>query len=146
MGSADDRRFEVLRAIVADFVATKEPIGSKSLVDRHNLGVSSATIRNDMAVLEAEGEAETKHAGLNAEAGWYLAGYSAGLKVRKAALQAEIVPAQVAAVGEQRRCCPSCGRRLASRGHYQLPDRARLVARGHSLRARAAYDARSQRE
>ena len=55
MGSADDRRFQVLRAIVADFVATKEPIGSKSLVDRHNLGVSSATVRNDMAVLEAEG-------------------------------------------------------------------------------------------
>ena len=55
MGSADERRFEVLRAIVADFVATKEPIGSKSLVERHNLGVSSATIRNDMAVLEAEG-------------------------------------------------------------------------------------------
>ncbi|MGZ6779448.1 MAG: heat-inducible transcriptional repressor HrcA, partial [Mycobacterium sp.] len=49
MGSADDRRFEVLRAIVADFVSTKEPIGSKSLVERHNLGVSSATVRNDMA-------------------------------------------------------------------------------------------------
>ena len=31
MASADERRFEVLRAIVADFVATKEPIGSKSL-------------------------------------------------------------------------------------------------------------------
>ena len=43
MGSADDRRFEVLRAIVADFVSTKEPIGSKTLVERHNLGVSSAT-------------------------------------------------------------------------------------------------------
>src|SRR4029077_4503489 len=53
MGSADDRRFEVLRAIVADFVATKEPIGSKTLVERHNLGVSSATVRNDMAGLEA---------------------------------------------------------------------------------------------
>jgi heat-inducible transcriptional repressor len=61
MGSADDRRFEVLRAIVADFVATKEPIGSKSLVDRHNLGVSSATIRNDMAVLEAEGYIAQPH-------------------------------------------------------------------------------------
>lgn len=61
MGSADDRRFEVLRAIVADFVATKEPIGSKSLVDRHNLGVSSATVRNDMAVLEAEGYIAQPH-------------------------------------------------------------------------------------
>lgn len=61
MGSADDRRFEVLRAIVADFVSTKEPIGSKSLVERHNLGVSSATIRNDMAVLEAEGYIAQPH-------------------------------------------------------------------------------------
>lgn len=61
MGSADDRRFEVLRAIVADFVATQEPIGSKALVDRHNLGVSSATVRNDMAVLEAEGYIAQQH-------------------------------------------------------------------------------------
>ncbi len=61
MGNADDRRFEVLRAIVADFVATKEPIGSKTLVERHNLGVSSATVRNDMAVLEAEGYIAQPH-------------------------------------------------------------------------------------
>src|SRR5258708_5656565 len=61
MGSADDRRFEVLRAIVADFVSTKEPIGSKNLVERHNLGVSSATVRNDMAVLEAEGYIAQPH-------------------------------------------------------------------------------------
>ncbi len=61
MGSADDRRFEVLRAIVADFVSTKEPIGSKSLVERHNLGVSPATVRNDMAVLEAEGYIAQPH-------------------------------------------------------------------------------------
>jgi heat-inducible transcriptional repressor len=61
MSSADDRRFEVLRAIVADFVTTKEPIGSKVLVERHNLGVSSATVRNDMAVLEAEGYIAQPH-------------------------------------------------------------------------------------
>ena len=61
MGNADDRRFEVLRAIVADFVATREPIGSKTLVERHNLGVSSATVRNDMAVLEAEGYITQPH-------------------------------------------------------------------------------------
>ncbi|MCC5698632.1 DeoR family transcriptional regulator, partial [Klebsiella pneumoniae] len=53
--NAEERRFEVLRAIVADYVATKEPVGSKALVDRHNLGVSSATVRNDMATLEEEG-------------------------------------------------------------------------------------------
>ncbi len=52
---ADDRRLAVLRAIVEDHVATREPVGSKALVDRHALGVSPATIRNDMAALEEEG-------------------------------------------------------------------------------------------
>ena len=47
-----DRRLQVLRAIVTDFVDTHEPVGSKSIVERHQLGVSAATIRNDMAVLE----------------------------------------------------------------------------------------------
>ena len=50
-----DRKLEVLRAIVEDFIATNEPVGSKALADRHNLGVSPATIRNDMAALEEEG-------------------------------------------------------------------------------------------
>lgn len=53
--NSEERRFEVLRAIVADYVSTNEPVGSKTLVDQHNLGVSSATVRNDMAVLEEEG-------------------------------------------------------------------------------------------
>jgi heat-inducible transcriptional repressor len=53
--SVYDRKLEVLRAIVEDYIATNEPVGSKALVDRHNLGVSSATIRNDMAALEEEG-------------------------------------------------------------------------------------------
>ncbi|RVW05045.1 heat-inducible transcriptional repressor HrcA [Rhodococcus spongiicola] len=61
MPSTEERRFEVLRAIVADYVSTKEPIGSKTLVERHNLGVSSATIRNDMAALEAEGYIAQPH-------------------------------------------------------------------------------------
>jgi heat-inducible transcriptional repressor len=51
----DDRKLEVLRAIVEDYVSTNEPVGSKSLVERHRLGVSPATVRNDMAVLEEEG-------------------------------------------------------------------------------------------
>ncbi|EMY35560.1 heat-inducible transcription repressor [Arthrobacter crystallopoietes BAB-32] len=49
------RRLEVLRAIVEDYVHSREPVGSKALVERHHLGVSSATIRNDMAALEEEG-------------------------------------------------------------------------------------------
>ncbi|OBJ71997.1 heat-inducible transcriptional repressor HrcA [Mycobacterium sp. 1274756.6] len=61
MGSADDRRLDVLRAIVADFVQSQEPVGSKALVERHNLGVSPATVRNDMAVLEAEGYIAQPH-------------------------------------------------------------------------------------
>jgi heat-inducible transcriptional repressor len=52
---ADDRRLAVLRAIVEDYVATREPVGSKALVERHRLGVSPATVRNDMAALEEEG-------------------------------------------------------------------------------------------
>lgn len=55
------RRDDVLRAIVADFIHSHEPVGSKALVDRHNLGVSSATVRNDMAVLESEGYIIQQH-------------------------------------------------------------------------------------
>ncbi|MFL6145554.1 MAG: heat-inducible transcriptional repressor HrcA [Labedaea sp.] len=55
MVSSDERRFDVLRAIVADYVSNQEPVASKGIVERHNLGVSSATVRNDMAVLEEEG-------------------------------------------------------------------------------------------
>lgn len=61
MASADERRFEVLRAIVADYVSNHEPVGSKALVDRHNLGVSSATVRNDMAALEEDGYIAQPH-------------------------------------------------------------------------------------
>lgn len=49
-----ERGLEVLRAIVQDYVATHEPVGSKSIVERHAFGVSAATIRNDMAQLEDE--------------------------------------------------------------------------------------------
>ncbi|MDO5048893.1 MAG: heat-inducible transcriptional repressor HrcA [Actinomycetaceae bacterium] len=50
-----DRRLDVLRAIVSDYVATREPVGSKALAQRYELGVSPATIRNDMAALEEAG-------------------------------------------------------------------------------------------
>ena len=51
----EPRRLEVLRAIVEDYVQSREPVGSRALLERHNLGVSAATIRNDMASLEEEG-------------------------------------------------------------------------------------------
>lgn len=46
------RALDVLRVIVEDYVASREPVGSKSIVERHGFGVSAATIRNDMAALE----------------------------------------------------------------------------------------------
>jgi heat-inducible transcriptional repressor len=57
----DERKLEVLRVIVEDYVATQEPVGSRALVERHKLGVSPATVRNDMAVLEDEGYLRQPH-------------------------------------------------------------------------------------
>jgi len=57
----EERRLAVLRAIVEDYVATEEPVGSKALVERHGLNVSPATIRNDMAALEEEGYLTQPH-------------------------------------------------------------------------------------
>ncbi len=56
-----ERGLAVLRVIVQDYVATSEPVGSKSIVDRHSFGVSSATIRNDMAQLEEDGLIAAPH-------------------------------------------------------------------------------------
>lgn len=49
------RRMLVLRAIVEDYIRSQEPVGSTTLTKDHDLGVSSATVRNDMAALEDEG-------------------------------------------------------------------------------------------
>ncbi|MEO5663995.1 MAG: heat-inducible transcriptional repressor HrcA [Nocardioides sp.] len=57
----EDRKLAVLRAIVEDYVATEEPVGSRALVERHQLGVSPATVRNDMAALEEEGFIHQPH-------------------------------------------------------------------------------------
>jgi heat-inducible transcriptional repressor len=57
----DERRLEVLRAIVHDYVRTREPVGSRALVERYSLGVSPATIRNDMAALEEGGYITQPH-------------------------------------------------------------------------------------
>ncbi|MCE1179495.1 MAG: heat-inducible transcriptional repressor HrcA [Micrococcales bacterium] len=58
---SDERRLQILRAIVQDYVATSEPVGSKALLERHRLGVSAATVRNDMAVLEEQGLIHAPH-------------------------------------------------------------------------------------
>ena len=57
----DDRKRQILKAIVDDYVETAEPVGSKSLVTRHKLGFSSATIRHEMAELEEMGYLEKPH-------------------------------------------------------------------------------------
>lgn len=56
---ATQRSLEVLRVIVTDYIQNREPVGSKTIAERHGFGVSAATIRNDMAALE---EAELIHA------------------------------------------------------------------------------------
>ena len=55
------RMIEILKAIVDEFVDTAEPVASKTLVEKYKLPYSSATIRNDMAILEAEGYIEKPH-------------------------------------------------------------------------------------
>jgi len=49
------RQQYILKLIVGDYISTGVPIGSKSVVEKHNIGVSSATVRNEMAVLEEQG-------------------------------------------------------------------------------------------
>lgn len=51
----DDRKAAILRAIVSHYVRSGEPVGSKTLVDRFKLGISPATVRNEMGALEEAG-------------------------------------------------------------------------------------------
>jgi heat-inducible transcriptional repressor len=57
----DDRKARVLRAVIQDFVAHAEPVGSKTLVERYALGVSPATVRNELAALEEQGYLSHPH-------------------------------------------------------------------------------------
>lgn len=55
MKKVDNRKIQVLKYIVEKYLETGEIMGSKSLLEQYDLGVSSATIRNDMAALEKMG-------------------------------------------------------------------------------------------
>lgn len=55
MVELEGRRREILKLIIDDYILTAEPIGSETVRDRHHLGVSSATVRNEMAALEELG-------------------------------------------------------------------------------------------
>jgi len=57
----DDRKKKVLQAIVLDYISTAEPVGSRTISRKYSLGVSSATIRNEMADLEEMGLIEQPH-------------------------------------------------------------------------------------
>ncbi len=57
----NDRKKRILQAIVDDYIQTAEPVGSSYLLGSHNLGVSSATVRNEMALLEELGYLDKPH-------------------------------------------------------------------------------------
>ncbi|MEA3272808.1 MAG: DeoR family transcriptional regulator, partial [Patescibacteria group bacterium] len=50
-----NRKAQLLEYLTREYIQTAEPVGSGVLVDKYDLGVSSATIRNDLAELEKEG-------------------------------------------------------------------------------------------
>lgn len=59
--SLDQRKQTILKAVIDDYIETAEPVGSKSLVEKHVLPLSSATVRNTMAELEQQGYLESPH-------------------------------------------------------------------------------------
>ncbi len=61
VGDLVSRREILLKLIVSEYIATAMPVASESLLRQHKLGVSSATIRNDMARLEEEGYITRPH-------------------------------------------------------------------------------------
>lgn len=57
----DERKRLVLRAVINDYIESAEPVGSRTIAKKHHLGVSPATIRNEMADLEETGYLEQPH-------------------------------------------------------------------------------------
>ncbi|OPJ63840.1 heat-inducible transcriptional repressor HrcA [Clostridium oryzae] len=58
----DERKIKILRAIISDYINTGEPVGSRTIARKYDLGISSATIRNEMSDLEDMGYLEHIHA------------------------------------------------------------------------------------
>lgn len=56
-----DRRQRVLAALIEEYVARALPVGSRTLAERYRLGVSSATVRNELSVLEEQGYISQPH-------------------------------------------------------------------------------------
>lgn len=57
----DDRKTAILSAVVQEYIATAQPVGSSHIAAAPGVGVSSATVRNEMAVLEQEGYLAQPH-------------------------------------------------------------------------------------
>lgn len=57
----NDRKKQILQAVIEEYISAAEPVSSGTIVEKYNLGFSSATIRNDMADLEHEGYLEKPH-------------------------------------------------------------------------------------
>ena len=57
----DERKKKILSSVVEDYIESAEPVGSKALVEKYGLKYSSATIRNEMKILEEEGYLEQPH-------------------------------------------------------------------------------------
>ncbi len=58
----DDRKIKILQAIINDYIRTGDPVGSRTIAKNYDLGIGSATIRNEMADLEELGYLEQPHA------------------------------------------------------------------------------------
>ena len=56
-----DRQKHILQIIIEDYIATAEPVGSRTIARKYNLGISPATIRNEMSDLELLGFVEQPH-------------------------------------------------------------------------------------
>ena len=61
----DERTKLVLNAIIKDYIANAEPVGSRAVAKKYGLGVSPATIRNEMSDLEEEGYIERRSCGMD---------------------------------------------------------------------------------
>ena len=57
----DERKQRILRAIIEDYVKFAEPVGSRTIAKNYNLGISPATVRNEMSDLEELGYLEQPH-------------------------------------------------------------------------------------
>jgi len=57
----DDRKLRILQAVIADYISTAQPIGSRTIAKKYKLGISSATIRNEMSDLEEMGFLKQPH-------------------------------------------------------------------------------------